>query len=426
MIETSIRIDADKPENAIAVALCTDSRKRDQVWEHLNELEFLAETAGAIVQEKVVQERPRADVGTVIGRGKVQELKEIIEEHEASLVIFDDDLTPAQARNLEKALEVKVLDRSGIILDIFAARARSSEARVQVELAQLEYLLPRLSRMWTHLSKQWGGVGTKGPGETQIETDRRIVRNRITQLKQRLEKVAVQKQTQRKGRENLKRFALAGYTNAGKSTLMNRLTDSGVLVENKLFATLDTTVRKIALPEGREVLLSDTVGFIRKLPAHLVASFRSTLAEIIEADVILHVIDVSHPLFDEHMESVDKTLKSLGADAIPTLLVFNKIDALEFDEDLSELRAQYPDACFVSAAKDIGIDELLNTMTELCDMGTSTLEYFFPWSAAGETSQIYGVGDVLKREDKDDGIYITARIDNKDKHIASERVLTVN
>ena len=280
-------------EQAFIVAVTKKGVNPDVVREHLDELTLLLDTAGADVIGRLTQERERPDLSTALGKGKVQELKELVVELRADMVVFDDELSPAQVRNLEKELNIKVLDRSGVILDIFAAHAKSAESRTQVELAQLEYLLPRLTGMWTHLSKQFGGVGSKGPGETQIETDRRMYRTRMQRLREKLKEIEAQRDIQRKGREGIPRFALVGYTNAGKSSLMRQLTLADVFIEDRLFATLDTTVRSLDLPSGQKALVSDTVGFIRKLPPQLVASFQSTLAETLEADVLLHVVDIA-------------------------------------------------------------------------------------------------------------------------------------
>jgi GTP-binding protein HflX len=279
-------------------------------------------------------------------------------DNNITTVIFDDDLSPAQTRNLEKEIERKIIDRSGLILDIFASRAKSKEAMTQVRLAQLQYMLPRLTRMWTHLSKQYGGVGTKGPGETQIESDRRMIRTRITQLKVELANISTERQVQRQKRNDYFRVALVGYTNAGKSTLMKMLSGADVFIEDLLFATLDTTVRQIEITSNLKILLSDTVGFIRKLPHNLVASFRSTLAEVTEADLLLHVVDASHQNYTEHIAVVEKTLEELQTKLITSLLVFNKIDKLEDREILSEIKMKYPDAIFISAARGINIEAL--------------------------------------------------------------------
>ncbi|HCV42280.1 MAG TPA: GTPase HflX, partial [Bacteroidetes bacterium] len=288
-------------ERAILIGVATRESPRGKVEDYLQELALLADSAGADVVLKVIQERQNIDAAFYIGSGKADELAFLVEEKRIDLVVFDDDLSAVQVRNLEKLVKCKIVDRSGIILDIFASRARTSEAKTQVELAQLQYMLPRLTRQWTHLSKQFGGIGTKGPGETQIETDRRAIRHKISHLNTKLKRIAKERAEQRKGRENFPRVALVGYTNAGKSTLLNWLSKADVLVEDRLFATLDSTVRLVSLSPAHKILLSDTVGFIRKLPHHLVASFKSTLEEVAEADILLHVVDVSHPLFEEQI-----------------------------------------------------------------------------------------------------------------------------
>ncbi|MBU2472122.1 MAG: GTPase HflX, partial [Bacteroidetes bacterium] len=298
-------------ERSIVVAVKLPFTGRSQVEDYLEELVLLADTAGSDIIHRIIQERDRIESSTFIGSGKANEIAKIVEDDKIDLVIFNDDLSQRQVRNLEKIIKCKIVDRSGLILDIFASRAKSKEAMTQVELAQLQYLMTRLTRQWTHLSKQYGGIGTKGPGETQIETDRRAIRTRIKLLKDKLHTIEKEREVQRKGRKYFTRVALVGYTNAGKSTLMNTLSSSDVFVEDRLFATLDTTVRTIKLPHSQTVLLSDTVGFIRKLPPHLIASFKSTLAEVTEADILLHVVDVSHPLFEEHIKTVESTIEEL-------------------------------------------------------------------------------------------------------------------
>jgi GTP-binding protein HflX len=313
-------------EYAILVGLITRDQTEEQVVEYLDELEFLALTAGAETKKRVMQKLPHPDSKTFIGKGKLQEVAEYIEENEdINMVIFDDDLTGKQVSILEEELKVKIIDRSSLILDIFASRAQTAQAKTQVELAQMQYLLPRLRGLWTHLERQRGGIGMRGPGEKEIETDRRIVRDKISLLKKKLDKIDQQNMTRRKHRNELIRVALVGYTNVGKSTLMNLLTKSDVFAENKLFATLDTTVRKVAW-EGMPFLLSDTVGFIRKLPHHLIESFKSTLDEVRESDILLHVVDIAHPMHEDHIRTVNQTLKDLEVTDKPTLMVFNKID----------------------------------------------------------------------------------------------------
>ena len=326
-------------EEALLVGLVHKFQSEEQVNEYLDELEFLAETAGAIAVKRFVQKLPHPDKRTFIGKGKLEEISQYVEEHEdVKLVIFDDDLTGKQVNILEETLKVKIIDRSSLILDIFASRAQTAQAKTQVELAQMQYLLPRLRGLWTHLERQRGGIGMRGPGEQEIETDRRIVRDKISLLKKKLEKIDKQNITQRKRRGELIRVALVGYTNVGKSTLMNVLSKSEVFAENKLFATLDTTVRKVVF-DTMPFLLSDTVGFIRKLPHHLIESFKSTLDEVRESDLLLHVVDISHPQHEDHIRTVNETLHDLGADDIPTIMVFNKIDRyrkLNFDDLLDE------------------------------------------------------------------------------------------
>ncbi len=400
----------DKKERAIAISVVKKGADRDKTKENLEELSFLAETAGAEVVEMIYQELVKPSKSTSIGKGKVAELKEMIVEQNIDLIIFDDDLTPAQVRNLENELQIKVLDRSGIILDIFVERAKTNEAKTQVELAQLQYLMPRLTRMWTHLSKQYGGIGTKGPGETQIETDRRIIRNRIQLLKEKLDLISTQKEQQRKGRKSMPRFALVGYTNAGKSTLMKNITNENVYVEDKLFATLDTTVRIFDLPSGQEALLSDTVGFIKKLPTHLVASFRSTLAEASEADIILHVVDVSNPFFREHIDIVEKTLQSLNITDIPTILVCNKIDKLEDLDGLKLIEEEYKDCLFVAASKGLNVQTLLERMQEKYNENCKTTSLIIPYTESQRVSWLYKYCEIIERDDTDNGTEITLRV----------------
>lgn len=307
----------------------------------------------------------RINGATYIGKGKADELDRLVGDRDSDLVIFDDDLTPVQVRNLERHLNCKILDRSGLILDIFAARARSAIAKTQVEIAQLDYLLTRLTRQWTHLSRQKGGIGTKGPGEKQIETDRRLIAKRISVLKTKLERIDRQRTTQRKSREDTFRVSLVGYTNAGKSTLMNALSNAGVKAEDKLFATLDATTRSVALGSGLEVLLTDTVGFIRKLPHALIESFKSTLDEVRESDVLMHVVDLSHPRHEDMIAVVNATLLELQAHEKPQILVFNKIDAVESPGMLERIRGTYPESVFVSALRGIGLTDLTERLEEL-------------------------------------------------------------
>jgi GTPase len=325
-------------EKVVLVGIVYKGQDERQAREYLDELEFLADTAGAVVLKNFIQKLEMPNSVTFVGPGKLDEIKNYVKVVEADTVIFDDELSATQLRNIEKILECKVLDRTNLILDIFAKRAKTAHARTQVELAQYQYLLPRLTRMWTHLERQKGGIGLRGPGETQIETDRRIILDKIALLKEQLKKIDKQKSTQRKNRGKLVRIALVGYTNVGKSTIMNLMSKTDVFAENKLFATLDTTVRKIAI-ENIPFLIADTVGFIRKLPHGLVESFKSTLDEVRESDILLHVVDISHPGFEEQIDVVNNTLQEIGASDKPTIYVFNKIDAFSYiqkeNDDLS-------------------------------------------------------------------------------------------
>lgn len=326
-----IKVDEILTEKVVLVGLVTNREEADRIDDYLDELAFLVETAGGVTVKRFVQRMDSRDPRTFIGSGKLLEVKAYVEEHGIDVVVFDDELSPSQLRNIERELAIKILDRNNLILDIFAARARTAHAKTQVELAQYEYLLPRLTRMWTHLERQQGGIGMRGPGEREIETDRRIVRDRIALLKDKLEEIDKVMTTQRKSRQSMVRVALVGYTNVGKSTIMNMLSKSDVFAENKLFATLDTTVRKVVI-ENLPFLVSDTVGFIRKLPHTLIESFKSTLDEVREADLLLHVVDISHTDFAEQIHVVNGTLAEIGAGDKPTILLFNKIDAYTFNE----------------------------------------------------------------------------------------------
>jgi GTP-binding protein HflX len=410
MILEKQNIDIDEKERAIACSVKRKGSNREEALEDLEELVFLAETAGAEVVHKIYQELPKINSATVIGKGKLQEIKQIVKEDNIKLIIFDDNLSPAQVNNLEKELNIKVTDKSGIILDIFATRAKTNEAKTQVELAQLQYILPRLTRMWTHLSKQYGGIGTRGPGETQIETDRRIIRTRIQTLKEKLLEIEQQKREQRKKRSDIPQFALVGYTNAGKSTLMNTITDANVYVENKLFATLDTTVRQFTLPSGQKALISDTVGFIKKLPPNLVASFKSTLMEAIDADVLLHIVDVSHKLFRDQINTVNKTLEELKINEKPTILVFNKVDLLDDVSIHKALKNEFPDSIFISAQRGINIENLLTLMQEKYNRYNNIFEINLPYSKSDMISLIYESYEVINRQDSDDGMIFKIKI----------------
>jgi GTP-binding protein HflX len=370
MSEGHVTVDAVE-ENCVLVGVITPAVTDEMAKEYLDELEFLAETAGAITVQTFLQKLSITNPRTYVGTGKLEEIKEYIKEHHVEMVIFDDELSPSQLRNIERELQCKVLDRTILILDIFASRARTSHAKTQVELAQLQYMLPRLKRMWTHLERQKGGIGLRGPGESQIESDRRIIQTRIALMKERLKEIDKQMAVQRGNRGQLVRVALVGYTNVGKSTLMNSLSKSEVFAENKLFATLDTTVRKVVI-ENLPFLLTDTVGFIRKLPHQLVESFKSTLDEVREADLLIHVMDISHPNFEEQYDVVNETLQELDKSEKPFILVFNKIDAYVDPEEgdmverytLEELKRTWmakmnqTNCVFISAQEKENMDEL--------------------------------------------------------------------
>ncbi|MFZ4740440.1 MAG: GTPase HflX [Bacteroidales bacterium] len=377
LIETS-----KKQETAVLIGLIYQNQDIEQVNEYLDELAFLVDTAGGIALKRFIQRLERPDSRTFVGSGKLAEIKEYIEAESINIAVFDDELSPSQIRNIENELQCKILDRNNLILDIFASRARTSHAKTQVELAQYQYLLPRLTRMWTHLTKQRGGMGMRGPGEKEIETDRRIIRDKITLLKEKLKDIDKQMSTQRKHREDMVRVALVGYTNVGKSTIMNLLCKSDVFAENKLFATLDTTVRKMVIG-NLPFLLTDTVGFIRKLPHDLVESFKSTLDEVREADILIHVVDISHSGFEEQIDVVKQTLSDIKASDKPSITLFNKIDAYQFvkqdfddllpatKENLSleELKNSWmaksnSQAIFISAREKENIDELKDFLYE--------------------------------------------------------------
>jgi GTP-binding protein HflX len=345
----------DKKERAILVGAAAGKTSMRVAKEHLAELERLADTAEAETVERVIQRMPKYNSSTLIGPGKLEEIRQLCDIHKASVVIFDDDLTGSQTKNIEAVLkEVKVIDRSQLILDIFALHARTAESRIMVEIAQMEYTMPRLTNMWTHLCRQVGGIGTRGPGETQLETDKRLVRNRISDLRKKLKKIEKSRVAQASRRNSQFHIGVVGYTNAGKSTLTNNLTNAGVLVEDKLFATLDSTTRKLFLSNTTEVILSDTVGFIRKLPHHLVASFKSTLAVVKQADIVLHVVDGSALSYSDHMEVTTKVLKDLIDESVPHIIVFNKVDQITTEIE-AKLSKEFDQALFVSALEDTGI-----------------------------------------------------------------------
>jgi len=396
-------------ERTMLVALNTKDASKHLVEEHLSELEELADTAGADTIFKIVQSRSRFDPAYYIGKGKAEELAQLVELNDINLVIFDDDLNAVQVRNLEKLFDRKIVDRSGLILDIFALRAKTKEAKTQVELAQLQYMLPRLTRAWTHLSKQYGGIGTKGPGETQIETDRRLIRTRISHLKNNLKKIESQRETQSSNRKDQVRVSLAGYTNAGKSTLFNLLTKSDVFAEDKLFATLDSTTRSLDINSKQKILISDTVGFIRKLPPHLVASFKSTLNEVREADIILHVIDMSHPFYEDHLKIVDDTLKEFGSKDKIEIKVFNKVDAVKDKSKIEFIQNTYKNSVIISAQKGINILKLTEVLIDTVECSYVEDEISISIKDSKLISQIHSHADVVSNEYDDEVVKLKYR-----------------
>lgn len=422
MLDDVKNSDIDK-EKVLLVGIYGLSSEKYQAEEHLEELALLTDTAGGIPVAKVLQQRNRPDVSSYVGKGKLTELKGQMSTLGAKTIIFDDDLSPTQIRNVEKVTDAKVLDRSALILDIFASRAQTAAAKTQVELAQLQYLLPRLTRYWTHLSRQSGGIGTKGPGETQIETDRRIIGQRIGVLKSKLEKLDKQRTTQRKSRDQMTRVSLVGYTNAGKSTLMNALTDSGVFTENRLFATLDSTVRRHQL-RTHEILLSDTVGFIRKLPHHLVQSFKSTLDEVREADLLIHLVDGSSTMVHEYIEVVQQTLKELKSNNKQTLLVFNKVDRMD-DEQHEMLRGEYPNALYISAIRGIGLSELEEAIEQEIESHYIKVDLEIPIQAYKAVAFIHEHAHVENEKYTGEFVHITCRIDEKDFKQLSKMLNTI-
>jgi GTP-binding protein HflX len=405
-----IELSKAEREPCILVGVSTRQVSKAETEELLDELALLADTAGAEVIARLIQDRDRIDPAFFIGKGKVAEIRRLVEAQAVPLVIFDDDLSGVQVKNLERELGCKVVDRSALILDIFASRAKTMEAKTQVELAQLQYLLPRLTRQWTHLSKQYGGIGTKGPGETQIETDRRLVKTRISHLKEKLERIGRQRVTQRKGRSRHTRAALVGYTNVGKSTLLNVLSGSDVFVENRLFATLDPTTRLVQLGSGVDILMTDTVGFIRKLPHDLVASFKSTLEEITEADLLIHMVDVSSRVFEEQILIVHDTLEDLGCGAKPTLMVFNKIDRLSDRSLLHDLAKEHPRAVFISATRGINLLGLKEQVRMLLE--EEFVERVFTISQGNQKliSLLHSIAEIQERTYVDNAVVLRIRI----------------
>ncbi|MDP6042199.1 MAG: GTPase HflX [Candidatus Latescibacteria bacterium] len=414
-------------ERGLIVGLVLPDVSLREAQDTLDELTLLADTAGVEVVEQVLQERQQIEPAYFIGRGKAEEIAEWVKEHNVQAVIFDDDLSPAQTRNLETMIEVKIIDRSRLILDIFASRAKTREAQTQVELAQLVYMLPRLTRQWTHLSRQaggtgGGGVGTRGPGETQLEVDRRATRYRITILKQALARISKQRAIARKQRGDIFQAALVGYTNAGKSTLMRALSGADVFIENRLFATLDSTTRRISLGYNREILLSDTVGFIKKLPHHLIASFRSTLEEAIEANLLLHVVDASHSACEEHMTTVTEVLSELEVADNPTMLVFNKSDLIE-RETRAYLTHQYPEAVWVSAHTGEGLDDLRWAIYNHLEGDRIILNVQIPQHEGKLLSELYRVGEILHTDYQDNDVLLEIKLSqqNAQRLLPNER-----
>ncbi len=410
-------------EKAIIIGVNLLHADRREVEESLDELALLAETAGAQVVRRVVQERGRLDPAFYIGQGKASHLASEAESLNVDLIIFDDDLSPAQVRNLERVTKVKIVDRSGLILDIFARRARSKEAKIQVELAQLQYLLPRLTRQWSHLSRQVGGIGVRGPGETQLEVDRRQVQNRITNLRRALNRIEKSRKTQRKRRSSMFRVALVGYTNSGKSTLLNRLSEvPSAYVGNRLFATLDPMTRVIDLSSHQRALLTDTVGFIKKLPPHLIASFHSTLEEAVESDVLLHVVDAFRPRFEEQIITVENILDGLQMAEKPTILVLNKSDLVTNLKSLSRIQERYPGGIFTSALNGWGIDKLRGAITGLLRQHRVEVRLRIPLRETQLLSWVHRVGDILSEVCQDNEVLIQAHLNQRDANKLSEAV----
>ncbi|HET8656473.1 MAG TPA: GTPase HflX [Longimicrobiaceae bacterium] len=408
-------IELEEPrERAILVGAPLKSVPPLLADEHLQELGRLTDTAGADVVGTLTQRLDHPQPRLYVGEGKAEELRDLVQETGATLVIFDEELSPAQGKNLEEFTGTRIMDRAELILDIFATRARTAEAKVQVELAQLQYLLPRLTRMWAHLSRVRGGVGMRGPGETQLETDRRMINNRIARLREDLERVERQRATQRKGREEIFRASLVGYTNAGKSSLLRALSNTDVFVEDRLFATVDATTRLVDLGEGYDALVTDTVGFIRKLPHHLVASFRATLEEAKEADLLLHVIDASHPGWEEQKEVVDEVLEDLGLSGRPTALVFNKVDRLTHEEEAAwrerAARRFTQPAVFVSTVEPGGVEPLRAFLLQRLREANPAVHVTIPSTRGGLLAEIYRDGEVIRRQDEGAAIEVWARL----------------
>lgn len=407
----TIKIQNVEMEKTILVSVRTGKVSKALIEEHMNELEMLATTAGAFTVIKMIQDRSRIEPAYFIGKGKVEDLAELVELNDIDLVIFDEDLTSTQVRNLERLINKKIVDRSGLILDIFASHAKTKQAKTQVELAQLQYLLPRLTRAWTHLSKQHGGIGTKGPGETQIETDRRIIRTRISKLKQLLKKIDSTGKTKSVKRKDFMNATLVGYTNAGKSTLINLLTSSDVYVQDQLFATLDSTTRTYDLAKNKSIMISDTVGFIRKLPHHLVESFKSTLNVVRDADIILHVIDVSNDYFEDHIKVVEETLKELGCDKKKEVKIFNKVDMLEDKDRMDYVSRTYKNSITISAKKGMNINGLKEKLINIYEESYREHTLFLQHHDSKIVSQIHSLAEVTDTKYHDDKIEIKFKAD---------------
>ena len=407
----------NSPSRAILIGVKLRNNLMHEAEESLQELQQLAETAGIEVVYETIQSRNAPNPTYFIGEGKVEELKPLVEELDADAIIFDEELSPAQNRNLEKALDVATIDRTGLILQVFAQRALTKEARLQVALAQLEYALPRLTRMWTHLSRLatggGGGRHLRGPGETQLEMDRRWVRRNIGHVRKALESVEKQRHTQRRNRSEKIKVSLVGYTNAGKSTLFNTLTGETVLAEDKLFATLDSTTRKVDLPQKQQILVTDTVGFIKKLPHQLVAAFKATLEEVLEADLLLHIVDVSHPEVEAQIAAVNVVLKELDATDIPMFMVFNKIDRLKSDEELHILQCQYPDALPISAQRGDGIPALIDALAHRFAEHGTDLSLCIPYIEGKVLDLLHKHGIVLDIKYATEAVYVEVRLPNR-------------
>lgn len=399
------------PENVVLVGVVHPGTVRETVTEHLDELELLANTAGAQVVGRFVQKREKVDARYFVGKGKAMEIVEQAKALEAQTVIFDDELSPSQVRSfLKLASDLKVIDRTGLILDIFIKHARSREAKTQVELAHLQYLLPRLTRRWTHLERQMGGIGTRaGMGETQIEVDRRLIRDRIARLRRDLERIDRERKTQSKRRKEVFRVALAGYTNSGKSTLMNALTGSDVFVEDQLFATLDTTVRSLEMDSAHRVLLSDSVGFIRKLPHTLVASFQSTLKEVLDADLLLILLDGSSPHMEDHLQTVREVLMVIGAHKKESLIVVNKVDLIGDPAVIQAYQSRFPHAIFISALNHLRLDALQQAIVQVMDGSFRTATVVLDHASPRQISSVYDQVEVLESRYEKDGVHLKIR-----------------